>query len=213
MKTYRARLSAFVLEQVTGLRYHIPPMRMLRLIALCLLVLFGLARADASSMDWRLYFVADTTGVLAADQGTAYLFQITDEGELASISDVVSQGAVQTLNAMASGAVDVWSSSSFMAFVSDEDPHLKPLVWAVVVGGVGWQTGRVERQDGVLSGEGDQFPLVGYETDPATGEAVGFAILQASDVIKLNRFAAVPEPTTSLLVVLGLAFLVLKRRD
>ena len=213
MKTYRARLSAFVLEQVTGLRYYIPPMRMLRLIALCLLVLFGLARADASSMDWRLYFVADTTGILAADQGTAYLFQITDEGELASISDVVSQGAVQTLNAMASGAVDVWSSSSFMAFVSDEDPHLKPLVWAVVVGGVGWQTGRVERQDGVLSGEGDLFPLVGYENDPVTGEAVGFAILQAPDEIRLNRFSAVPEPTTSLLVVLGLAFLVLKRRD
>lgn len=131
---------------------------------------------------------------------------------MAGISEVIRKGAADTISALASGKVDRWQSGSFLSVSTDLELNQTPLAWAVIVDGIGWQTGRVENYGGGLTGSGNTERHVGYETNPETGTNVDFALLQASDKISLSRFFSIPEPTSGLLFLLGLTGLALKRK-
>lgn len=161
----------------------------------------------AASFDYRFYFMGSGSDALVDSPTTAYLFALSDAQLVDAYVRAIASGSVGSLDAYASGRVDRWTSYPFMDFVSEGAVSENDFLW-VVVQGDAYQTGVVRA--GGSGGPAER--LVGFEDDPNSGTRKDFMSFWTADAIALQPMSSVPEPSSSLLVLAGLALLGLRRK-
>ena len=171
---------------------------MKKLVVMFLAVASAIA-ANAASFNWKLQTGADYAGMnvysLSGTTAAAVLAacESTDPSAWSSVFDSASSFQVTGTNARAGASGDVSS-------VNNGDN----LVWVIVDGSVA---------------EGSKFWVLNDYTiptgstfePPATGMAVSTKLADQG-ILGQGTFTAVPEPTSAMLMLVGLAGLALRRR-
>lgn len=177
-------------------------------IATAICILFLALTSEAVAFDFRFFFTGSGSDTLIEKPTTAYLFFLSDSVLADSYTDIIANGGIDTLDAYTSGIVNKWSTAPFIDFVDDSSRYIpSQLYWAVIQDDK-YQTGWAS--DYTKSRIESANPT-GYEIDPETGIAHGFMMYWTDDDISLKPLAAIPEPTSGLLLLIGSVLIALKR--
>ena len=166
---------------------------------------FALAAvAQAASVDWKVSY-ANQGATWAGNGATVMAFDATDYD---TIIDLVTVSGSETLAADLSGYAIGSSTfsnsrgSAMSAVIRTDDPPNK-MFWMIFADG-STEAGSSVLWTAATDVTGSQY------TPPATGTAL---TLNAASFGNSGEIAAVPEPTSGLLLLLGVAGLALRRKQ
>ena len=165
--------------------------------------------SEGAAVDCRFYFLDPSADILIEKPTTAYLFTLADTALADSITALIARRSFDDLTPYKQGAVNRWTSRPFIDFTDESYPSGVDFFWAIVRDDgyqTGWSDPSANPGTPLMSGNN-----VGYEVNPTTGEPFGYWMSWTSDPINLTPFAAIAEPTSGLLLLLGSAMLLIRR--
>lgn len=183
---------------------------MKKLMIAAIAMLCGIA-AQASSVAWSINNVMDKTGT-ALDAGSVYVFFVAgnSKADTSSWADITDKAGLTTALAgatydysVASGAAGNFSKSAMSLTDAGISPSTKYSVYAVILDTVG------------VTDESNFFVTAATAASTTYTDASSLTktySLSATASATAANWQSVPEPTSGLLMLLGLAGLALKRK-
>ena len=162
--------------------------------------------ANAAALNWQTWAYLNDGGADSdwIDGGQAYLVMVTDAASFAVADDLsVTGGSIVDSAAFASGTVDgVWQ---------DTDSLVAGNVYKFAIITTSDGTGITVPTTGTYGVDDNSGALYSMTWDSATGASI-FPDGSYAGASMSTAVGAVPEPTSGLLILLGMAGLALKRK-